>query len=134
MDFPKQAAYDAFIDQTARDALETWRRRNGLGGDGQDEAQEQIANAAAAAVSDRKAAGQVIQFFRGGDGDVVVGLVAGHDQIWAHAVAMVECDARDLMWRLRGDAAWAGRRLDGGAAADVPGERPRRTRQRRVAP
>jgi hypothetical protein len=43
----------------------------------------------------------VIQFSRGDEGDLVIDQLA-NDPIRAHVVAMVECDAHDLMWRLRG--------------------------------
>jgi hypothetical protein len=100
MNFPTQTAYDAFVDQTARNALETWRKLDKIGGDGQDEAQEQIWRAAGKAITSHKTAGQVIQYFKGDQDDVVVGM-RPTDVILAQAIALIECDARDLLWKLR---------------------------------
>jgi hypothetical protein len=108
MQWQSQAEYDAFVDEIAREALAVWVADDlSRNGDGQWDAQDYIGLCADSACTGQVSRGQVIAYFNGDEGDLVIN-ESPSGMIDAEAVARLDCDIRDRMWKLR-DAALGGR-------------------------
>jgi hypothetical protein len=99
------ASASAYTDFVAAVALEARAASDaGPRKDARDTAYDLIWRRATRAVTSMREAGAVITFFQGDEADLVISR-CGLGEVVATAVAMIECDARDLFTSLNPDLA-----------------------------